>query len=95
MARLRVQEWAKTRGLNLSQLQAAVNKRLNAERPVAMGTMRRYWYSTKDGKETGEPIELADLHLLATIARVLDVPLSDLLNEDELGDSLPALVAVA
>jgi hypothetical protein len=96
MARLRVQEVARARGMNLSQLLAAVNRRIpRGEKPVAMGTMRRYWYSTKDGRETGEPIELADLHLLGTIARVLEVPLPDLLNEEELGNSQPARLAWA
>jgi hypothetical protein len=93
MARLRVQEQARERGLNLSQLHAAVNKRLDL--PVAMGTMRRYWYSTKDGKEYGPPIELVDLQLLGTIARALGVGLSDLLNEEELGQWAPGLAAAA
>lgn len=91
MARLRVQEQARDRGLNLSQLQAAVNRRL--DKPVAMGTMRRYWYSTKDGKEYGPPIELVDLHLLGTIARALGVSLSELVNEEELGQARAALLA--
>lgn len=91
MPRLKVQEQARQRGLNLSQLQAAVNKRL--DKPVAMGTMRRYWYATKDGKETGPPIELVDLHLMGTIARALGVTLGDLINADELGQARAALLA--
>lgn len=91
MSRLRVQAVARERGLNLSLLHAAVNKRL--EKPVAMGTMRRYWYATKDGKEIGTPIELVDLHLLGTIARALEVRLCDLVNEDELGQVRAALLA--
>jgi hypothetical protein len=91
MARLKVRSVAQERGLNLSTLQAVVNKRL--DKPVAMGTMRRYWYSTKDGKETGDPIELVDLHLLGTIAKALGVRLSDLMNEDELGQMRAALHA--
>lgn len=83
MARLKVQEAAKARGLNLSTLQAAVNKRL--EKPAAMGTMRRYWYATRDGKEQGDPIEQVDIHLLGTIAHALEIRISELLNEDELG----------
>ena len=88
MARLRVQDTATARGLNLSQLHAAVNKR--REQPVAMGTLRRYWYSTKDGLARGEPIELVDVHLLGTIARALGVPVAELLNEDELGQKRAA-----
>lgn len=91
MARLKVRSVAQEAGLNLSTLQAVVNKRL--DKPVAMGTMRRYWYSTKDGKETGDPIELVDLHLLGTIAKALGVRLSDLMNEDELGQMRAALHA--
>jgi hypothetical protein len=91
MARLKVRSVAQERGLNLSTLQAAVNKRL--DKPVAMGTMRRYWYSTKDGKEVGAPIELVDLHLLGTIAKALGVRLSELMNEEELGQMRAALHA--
>jgi hypothetical protein len=86
MARLKVQDVATQRGLNLSQLQAAVNRRLPATgEPVAMGTIRRYWYATRDGKEQGKPIEQVDIHLLGTIAKALQVRVSELLNEDELG----------
>lgn len=91
MARLRVQEQAAKQGLNLSGLHAAVNKRL--DKPVAMGTIRRYWYATKDGSAQGEAIELVDVNLLGTIARALELPLSELLNEDELGNWEPVLLA--
>ena len=85
MARLKVQQIAGECGLNLSQLAAAVNRRLPADRPVAMGTMRRYWHSTRSGNIDDLPIELVDIHLLGTIARVLDVPIGELLNGEELG----------
>ncbi len=88
MARLKVQAAATARGLNLSQLWAAVNKRM--DKPVAMGTIRRYWYSTKDGKEHSEEIELVDVHLLGTIAKALDLSVFDLLNEEELGQKKAA-----
>jgi hypothetical protein len=83
MTRLKIQDHAKERGLNLSQLHGLVNKRLDD--PIAMGTMRRYWYSTKDGKESGPDIELVDLSLLGTVAQVLGVSVADLINEEELG----------
>lgn len=83
MARLKVRDIANGRDLNLSQLHGIVNKRL--ELPVAMGTMRRYWYATRDGREQGLPIEQVDIHLLGTIAKALNVRVADLLNEDELG----------
>jgi hypothetical protein len=91
MARLRIQEIARKRGLNISQLQAMIHRRSN--RLVALGTMRRYWYSTQNGKEHGPPIELVDLPLLATIATALGVGLADLVNEDELGQSQAAFLA--
>jgi hypothetical protein len=84
MTRLRVQEIAKARGLSLSVLHAAINSK-RTDKPVAMGTLRRYWYSTRDGKVIGEPIELVDIVLLGMIARVLGVPVSELVNEEELG----------
>jgi hypothetical protein len=83
MARLRVQEAARERGVNLSELQMRVSTRMG--RVVPLGTIRRYWYSTKKGLAQGEPIELVDVFLLGTIARALDVRIAELLNEDELG----------
>lgn len=91
MARLRVKEVADAQGLNLSQLQVAVNRRMPAtSEPVAIGTIRRYWYSTQKGNATGEPIKLVDIYLLGTIAKVLDVPVAQLLNEAELGQKKAA-----
>lgn len=91
MARLKVQEAAAARGVNLSQLHNGVNRRLPArEKPVALGTIRRYWYSTDDGSAHGDPIELVNIHLLGTIAKVLDVSVFELLNEAELGQMIAA-----
>ena len=87
MARLRVREQAEAKGFNMSQLHTMINKRHDTDKPVAMGTIRRYWYSTKDGKQHGPSIELVDLHLIGTIARALGVSLFDLMNEEELGNS--------
>lgn len=86
MARLKVQEHARERGLNLSELQIRVSTRMG--RAVPLGTLRRYWHSTKQGNANGEPIELVDVYLLGTIARVLGVPVSELLNEEELGQPM-------
>lgn len=91
MARLKVRDAAASRGLNLSQLLGVVNKRL--DNPVAMGTMRRYWYSTQDGKEQGDPIKLVDIHLLGTIARALNVRVSELVNEEEVGQTRAVSIA--
>lgn len=83
MARLKVQDRAKDRGLNLSELQMRVSARMG--RVVPLGTIRRYWYSTKDGKANGPAIELVDVYLLGSIAKALDVPVAELLNEEDLG----------
>lgn len=83
MARLKIQETAGKRGLNLSQLQVQVSARMG--RVIPLGTMRRYWHSTKDGKVNGDAIELVDVYLLGSIAKVLEVSPGDLLNEAELG----------
>lgn len=91
MSRLKVQEKARERGLNLSQLQVRVSNRLG--RVVPLGTIRRYWHSTKDGSAQGAPIELVDLYLLGTLARAIEVPLAELLNEEELGQWEPAAAA--
>lgn len=83
MSRLLVQKHAEARGVKLSDLQVRVSARLG--RTVPLGTVRRYWYSTKDGKAAGEEIELVDIYLLGSIAKVLEVPVAELLNEPELG----------
>lgn len=88
MARLKVQETARERGVNLSELQVRVSARMG--RAVPLGTLRRYWHSTKKGQVSGDPIELVDVYLLGTIARVLEVPIGDLLNGDELGQKRAA-----
>lgn len=88
MARLRVQERAAEKGVNLTQLHMKVIARIG--KPVSMSTLRRYWYSTKDGMARGEEITLVDVHLLGTIAKALGVSVSDLLNEDELGQMAAA-----
>lgn len=90
MARLKVQERAKERGVNLSELQMQVSTRMG--RVVPLGTIRRYWYSTKKGLAQGDPIELVDVYLLGTIAKVLDVPVGELLNGEELGQMAAAQV---
>jgi hypothetical protein len=90
MARLRVREVAAARDVSQTQLHAAVNKRLDD--PIAMGTIRRYWYSSRDGKEGGLPIKLVDLDLLAVVAQVLGVSLCKLVEaeETEPGQRAPA-----
>lgn len=88
MARLRVQERASEKGVNLTQLHMRVINR--AGKPVSMSTLRRYWYSTHNGSASGKPIELVDVFLLGTIAKALEVPVGDLLNGEELGQKKAA-----
>jgi DNA-binding Xre family transcriptional regulator len=75
MPRLRIQELARNKGFNISQLQLRTG--------VAMGTMRRYWYGTRDGKSDSERLQEVDLSILGAIARVLEVRLVDLIDESD------------
>ena len=70
MPKLKVQDLARAKGFNISQLQLKTG--------VAMGTMRRYWYGTRDGKAEA-------------IAKTLEVKLIDLIDE---ADRLAWLLAV-
>src|SRR5262245_37609877 len=83
MPKLKVQDLARARGFNISQLQLKTG--------VAMGTMRRYWYGTRDGKAEGETLQEVDLSILASIAKTLEVKLIDLIDE---ADRLAWLLAV-
>jgi hypothetical protein len=75
MPKLRIQELARNKGFNISQLQLRTG--------VAMGTMRRYWYGTRDGKSDSERLQEVDLSILGAIARVLEVRLVDLIDESD------------
>jgi len=75
MPRLRVRELAEAQDLNISQLQRKAD--------ITMGTARRYWYNTRDGKVEGEPLEELNLTVLKAIARVLGVKVRDLLSEED------------
>lgn len=74
MAGLRVRELAEAQGVNISQLQRRAD--------ITMGTARRYWYGTRDGREEGDPLEELNLPALRKIASVLGVSVRDLLGED-------------
>ena len=74
MSRLNVQAIAKAQSLNLSQLQIKAG--------VSMGTVRRYWYGTKNGKEVGEKLTEIDLAILDKFAQALNVPTTRLIEED-------------
>lgn len=81
MPRLRVREVATQKGLNMSQLSRRAD--------IAMGTVRRYWYSTSGGKADGAPLREIDMVVLQAIAHVLDVPIAALIEEDESNHGTP------
>lgn len=75
MTRLRVNEVAKERGMNLSQLQRKAD--------IAMRTARRYWFNTQSGNTTGAPLKEISLDVLTAIAKALEVRVVDLISEEE------------
>jgi hypothetical protein len=92
MGELRVREVAEAKGLSLSQFyqEMAVARSRRGE-PLAINTVRRYWYSTRDGSTGGDPLEQVSLPFLREIARVLGVGVCELLTpEDDLGNVWPA-----
>jgi DNA-binding Xre family transcriptional regulator len=75
MAKLRVNEIAKERGMNLSQLQRKAD--------IAMRTARRYWFNTQSGNTTGEPLKEISFEVLGAIAKALEVRVVDLISEED------------
>ena len=69
----KVRTLAEAQGKNMSQLQMDAR--------VSMGTVRRYWYGTKDGKEEGKPLTEIDLIVLNKLAKPLGVGSFDLVEE--------------
>lgn len=92
MAILRVKSVATDKGMNLNQLYQAVNaaRARRDQEFVAMGTVRRYWYSTRDGSTASEELDQISWSFLQELATVLGVSVYDLLpEEDGLGNLLP------
>lgn len=81
MPRLRLQELAKERGLNISQIQRQAG--------LEMGMVRRYWYN----EGTRGPLTEVNLVALAKLAEVLEVRLSELIEDDPEEIHSPALAA--
>ncbi len=75
MTKLRVNEVAKERGMNLSQLQRKAD--------IAVRTARRYWFNTQSGNVTGEPLKEISLEVLSAIAKALEVRVVDLISEED------------
>ncbi len=81
MAKLRVREFAELRGLNMSRLQIKAG--------ISMPSVRRYWYGTRDGSATGEPLKEVDLAVLKALAGALGVSVGELFPSDlDAGDIL-------
>lgn len=92
MAILRVRDVATDRGMNLNKLAQAINvaRARRDQEFVAMNTVRRYWYSTKDGNTASDQLDLISWSFLQEIAGILGVAVYDLLpKEDGLGNLLP------
>lgn len=71
--RVRVKELAEQRGVrNLSQFQVKAG--------ITMGTARRYWYGTSNGRKEGEPLRIVDLATLEKIAEALGVDPKELIE---------------
>lgn len=64
---------------------------LSRRADIAMGTVRRYWYSTSGGKADGAPLREIDMVVLQAIAHVLHVPIADLIEEDGSDNGSPTL----
>jgi hypothetical protein len=97
MAKLRVRDVATEKDMNLNQFYQALNtaRARRGQEFAAMGTVRRYWYSTKDGSTTSEELDLISWSFLQEIAALLGVSVYDLLPvEDGLGNLLPTPYAV-
>ena len=69
MIKLRLAQLATQRGLNLNQ--TAIQS------GISLAVIRRYWYSSKDGKKDGEPLLEVRMDFLEKLA--------DLLKVDDLG----------
>jgi transcriptional regulator with XRE-family HTH domain len=71
--RLRVREVAEAKGITLSHLQRRAD--------IGMSTARRMWFGTGDGIAGGDPLQYVNLQVLERIARVLEVPAAELIEE--------------
>jgi transcriptional regulator with XRE-family HTH domain len=83
MVKLRVRELAEARGLNMARLQIKAG--------VGMPSVRRYWYGTRDGSATGEPLKEVDLAVLQALAQALEVEARDLFTSDDGSIEAPML----
>jgi transcriptional regulator with XRE-family HTH domain len=75
MVALKVRDIAEQQGLTMYALQQRAG--------VSMGAIRRYWYSSADGKEHGRPLRVVYLEQLGAVAEALGVQPGDLLRTTE------------
>ena len=87
MPQLRIRELAEAKGLSISKLQRSAD--------ITMGTARRYWYGTREGRPEGTALEELNLPVLKAIADVLGVKVRDLLREEDWLALQPALAREA
>jgi hypothetical protein len=71
--RLRVREMAREKDLTLAKFQREVR--------LTLGTARRVWYSTSDGREDGPPLKQVSLDVVEQIADYFGVPPGDLFEK--------------
>jgi transcriptional regulator with XRE-family HTH domain len=72
MIRLNIKPIAEAQGLTMYALQQRAG--------VSMGAVRRYWYSTSDGKSHGRPLRMLHLEQLEAVAAALGVDPGQLLH---------------
>ena len=65
MIKLRVAQLAKLRGLNMN--------RVALRSGIPTGTIRRYWYGTRDGRKDGDPILEVRMDFLEKLANLLEI----------------------
>lgn len=75
MVQLKIKELATERGFNISRLQRKAG--------LTAGVTRRYWYASSTGRsdEIGT-LRQVDLNTLESIAKVLNVTVSQLIDND-------------
>ncbi len=94
MTRLRIRQFAEKKGFTISRLYAEVNQRRSVDNQISLPTIRRYWYSTKEGREQGEELSIVDLTIVSEIADVIGVDPRELVEYPvaSRGNSKPALI---
>lgn len=72
--RLCIRELAQAKGMNMSQVQR--------QSGLTPSQIRRYWYSTQDGKRKGKPLTEVSLDSLGKLSYLLGVNPGDLLTNE-------------